>query len=429
MKALFYALFLISFCASAQGDPDFKKSAVTDTSGRIKEVTITGAVHGAKSPVLFFDKADVAYEKGIANTTFSKYLPEMPITKTETLYDTKAPWGNVDGTFFIHRDLSESRYKEAGAYYFSPYHDESLSTPRVHNKDTPYAATAEPKKLYVSWWLKQQNDSRDMFTVQLDTVSTDFKPVEGDEFVVQVEKDWTGITEIRGRVAAYSSLTKMLSANFYGQRNANKFDKRPLVLENGGTALIAKVVTWQGSNKYIRVWESDGADEAMRMSWTNTEIYAGDMRGLPYSSVIPRQWNHMELFIDQTKNTVKTKVNSRPDFEGVYSGDEDRIGFAPAIGLIGFDSTVEMPQKIWLDDIYMDSSFQRVTLADAENSADITHEEVQFYTKWTDSEIVFEPNYGNLDRKKPIYIYVYSNDNVSNSKGVILQSPIEIKER
>lgn len=76
-----------------------------------------------------------------------------------------------------------------------------------------------------------------------------------------------------------------------------------------------------------------------------------------------------------------------------------------------------------MDDIYMDGSFKRVVLGNAPKYADVTHQEVQFFTSWTDTEIKFSPYYGSLDRKLPAYIYIFSEDDVPNSEGIAFESP------
>jgi len=421
---IFLTMLILPIFSFAQVSTTSRPALVIDpVTGAISSVTISG-VFSAKPPVVLYDKADVAYEHGVINSALSAIPADKGLTKNDFMYNLKAAWANSgNGVIYIKKDPLHQRYEKAGGYYFSESNNVHLQSPRAQSKDKAWGAD-EPKQLYVSWWYKQQNDTRDYFTFSLTDVAATFAPVEGDEFVIDVGAHWSGVTRVFGRVINYNPATKTLAANFYGQNNANRITGKVLKLDkNNATALLSASTGWQGSNKYIRIWESDGADDAMRMSWTNTEIYVVELRGYNHSSVIAREWNHLEVFVDQTKRLVKTKVNGKLDYEGTYTGTADKPGFAPSIGLIGFDSNQEMFQRIWMDDIYMDNTFQRVTLGNAPKYSAVTHEEIQQVDSWTTSTVKFAPNYGSLDRSLPAYVYVYDKNGVPNPDGILFESP------
>lgn len=425
MKLILIGLALaLSVTVCAQDSP-LSKPKIERIDGAIATVTITGSFV-PKAPAVLYDKSDIALENGIVNTALSTIDPERGLTKNEFLYSLNAVWTNASGDlFYIKKDPAFQRHPGAGGYYFVDGNEAHLQSPRAQTKDKVWPAGTEPKKLYVSWWFRQQNDTRDYFTYKLADVSDKFTPVEGDEFTVDVGAHYSGVTEVTGRVINYNPVTKILAANYYGQTNTNRINLKTLkLIKNDASAVLSEWVASQGSNKYIRIWESDGAEGAMRMSWTNTEIYVVELRGHNYSNVVPRQWNHLEVFVDQTKNTIRTKVNGKLDYEGIYTGAADKPGYAPSIGLIGFDSNQEMFQKVWMDDIYMDNSFRRVTLGNAPQYSAVTHEEIQYVESWTATEIKFTPNYGSLDRRTPAYVYVYNEEGVPNSMGIVFESPI-----
>lgn len=383
-----------------------------------------------KAPVVLFDQADIAFEAGVANTVLSAISIDKGLTKNEFMHSLNAAWGNSsDSLFYIKRDPAHQRYPKAGGYYFVEDNEAHLQQPRIQSKDKvwPNPAT-EPKKLYVSWWLKQQNDTRDYFTFTLTDVSADFNPQEGDEFFIDVSPQRAGVpNEVLGRVINYNKTTKAFAANFYGQSNINKLKSVPprvLKLNKGGSAALGEAIGGQGANKYIRIWEADGTEGAMRLSWTNTQVSMGNLQSYNRSNVVPRHWNHMEIFVDQINKTIETRVNGVSDFKGTYTDEADRAGFAPSIGLIGFDTNQEMFQRIWMDDIYMDTSFRRVTLGNADKRSAVTHEEVQYVDSWTATQIKFKPNYGSLSRLTPAYIYVYDENGVPNEKGIPFESPV-----
>lgn len=420
MRALLFLVIMFPVMALGQAvtDVDVEKSV----DGIVQRVILKGSGFGAKPVPMFYDVASQAYEKGIANTTFSLFAPDRQITQDDTLNNPASPWQNVHGSLFIQADPAFVRSTQSGKYYYGSAIHSHIHNPRVHSRSgTP----VEAKKLYLSWWFRQQNETRNYFQHELSTIDEGFNPMEGDEFVVDVGMDWTGIDKVYGRVIAYYPDTRVLHANYYGQNNTNRINTKRLTLDkNGKGAALAVYLRSQGSNKYLRVWESDGTEGTFRSSWTNTEIYQGDFRVVQRSNVIPRQWNHMEYFADQERKYIKTKVNGIVDSEGYYTVASDIAGHSPTIGLIGLDTNQpEMLQKIWMDDIYLDTSFKRITLGNAPRYTDVTHEEVQFFSQWMDTEIRFSPYYGSLDRRQPAYIYIYSESDVPNAEGIVFESP------
>jgi hypothetical protein len=420
MRTLLLVLSLIPVIGFSQviSQVSLEKSG----DGHISSVLLKGSGFGVRVVPVFYDQVGVAYEKGIPNYFFNTFSAERQITQADTVKNLASPWQNVHGSLFVQADPKFMRSAQSGKYYYGSAIHSHIHNPRVHSRSgTP----VEAKKIYVSWWFRQQNETRNYFQHELSTIDGGFNPVEGDEFVVDVGMDWTGISKIYGRVIAYYPETKILHANYYGQNNANRINGKRLTLDkNGKGALLAVYTRGTGSNKYLRVWESDGTDGTFRSSWTNTEVYQGDFRKVQRSNVIPQQWNHMEYFADQERKYIKTKINGVVDAEGYYTVGSDVAGYSPTIGLIGLDSNQpEMLQKIWMDDIYLNTSFRRITLGNAPKHSDVTHEEVQFYDQWIDTEIKFTPYYGSLDRKNPAYIYIYSEDDVPNEDGISFESP------
>lgn len=419
MRALLLVLFLIPGLSLAQAVSQV--SVDKSDSGQITNIHIKGSGFGAKATPIFYDQAGAAYEKGVANSYFNSFLPDRMITQQDTMGNASSPWGNSYGSLYVRDDPAIVRGPATGKYYNGLGVKVNLQNPRVH----PRAGTPqESKKVYISWWFRQKNETRNYFQFELGDIEADFNPKEGDEFSVNAGAHWSGINTIYGRVIAYYPATKILHANYYGQYNANRLTGNRLSLNSGKAATLAVNTRGPGSNKYLRVWESDGTDKTFRSSWTNTEIYQADFRKVQRSNVLPREWNHMEYFADQTKNYVKTKVNGVVDAEGTYTLASDVPGYSPTIGLIGQDGNqTEMHQEIWMDDIYLDGSFKRIVLGNAPKHVDVTHEEVQFFTNWTDTEIKFSPYYGSLDRKVSSYIYIYSENDVPNAEGIPFESP------
>lgn len=419
MRFLLVFFILLSGGALAQVS---SVELVKSSDGKIAQVVLKGSGFGNKAVPIFYDQVDVAYEKGAANTYFDSFLPDRAILQKDTMGNISSPWSNSYGELYVRNDPEVVRGSSTGKYYNGLSVKVNLQNPRVHPRSgTPQ----ESKKVYISWWFRQQNETRNYFQFELSNIDAEFNPKEGDEFAVDAGAHWSGITTIYGRVIAYYPATKILHANYYGQYNTNRLTGNRLTLNTSNkSATLAVSTRGPGSNKYIRVWESDGTEGTFRSSWTNSQVYQGDLIKWTHSSVLPREWIHMEYFVDQTKNYIKTKVNGVLDMEGTYTTPSDVAGHSPTIGLIGQDSTqTEMHQEIWMDDIYLDGSFKRIVLGNAPKYADVTHEEVQFFSSWTDTEIKFSPYYGSLDRKLPAYIYIFSEDDVPNSEGIAFESP------
>lgn len=420
MKYWIFLLIFFSAFVFSQTISSVEKKISPD--GKIAEVAIKGSGFGNKAVPIFYDQVGKTYEKGIANNYFDSFDPDRAITLKDTRDASSSPWSSVMGTVYIQSDSQFTRGPDTGKYYYSPNIKSNLHNPRIHPRSgTPQ----ESKKVYISWWFKQQNETRNYLQYELSLEDDDFAPKEGDEFSVDVGPHWSGVTTVYGRVIAYNHDTKILHANYYGAYSSSRLTGKRLILEDGGKgATLAVFVRSYGSNKYLRVWESDGTEGTFRSSWTNVAIYQGDFSLVQRSNVIPRQWNHMEYFAYQARNYIKIMVNGALSGEGYYTSPSDVAGHSPTIGLIGQDSNQpEMHQQFWMDDIYLDGSFKRIVLGNAPKFADVTHQEVQYFSSWNDGEIKFSPYYGSLDRKKPSYIYIYSEDDVPNQEGIEFESP------
>lgn len=378
-------------------------------------------------PVLY-DTVDVTYEKWVANTynqnlSDGEYLNWNDVTKKWST----SPWKNVSytrsatGAFVTSVSLNSqkehTRYGSGNRYYAWEW-DAHIQEPRVYPK---FGTWAESKKIYVSWWLKQDNDTRYQFKVQLKNISPNFNPKENDMFIVPQVWDWRKVTHFTGRVVAFDKTTGTLEAVFYGQNNTNYIIGRPIVLSNGsGQAEVESKLMSQWANKFIRMWESDGTAGTFRVSWTQSQL----QNLWNWSPVPEKTWTHMEIFIDQETKRVQTFINGKKDVDVVM--DEVRIADAPihspTIGLIGFDSSVPVIQKIALDDIYLDNKFNRIELSTEANYENVEHREIQFYKNWADWNIEFEFNTGNLDASKTVYMYIFDgNGNLKNQQWILVK--------
>lgn len=384
-------------------------------------VSISGEGFGSVAPPILYDKANYAYENGEINA----FLSDTSNDQVLTGYHQKdgAIWSRYNGDIRIRHD-DNGRY-HGSSYYYGPQRNSNLHSPYVWPRTgTP----VESDTLYVSWWFKQDNDTRYSFEFELSDVSSEFAPAENDTFIVDVRPaDWTGKEEVLGRVIDYDPETQKLNAIFWSEPNTNRIGggDRVLTLDsNGATATLSNMTRGRGSNKFIRVWESDGSEGTFRLSWTVGSVYVGDMLEHDRPDVTEKEWNHLEIFVDRSSKSVVTRVNGAVSVEGNYTQDLFDAGHSPTIGLIGFDASLSgLPQKIWMDDIYLHNEFQRIVLSNAQSVDDLSHYEIQYFSKWEDDAIEFVLNTGSLDRRQPLYLYLFNDIDDSNSSGIELLAP------
>jgi hypothetical protein len=395
---------------------------VRDKGGRVVEVQLRGKGFGEKSAPLLYDKVSHAYEKGAINTYFSSYADGRQILNEDLKREAGAVWQSVGQGMSIQRNSPYMRYPESLALYYGSTGKANLQNPRIWPRQ---GTSSDQSKLYISWWFRQKNDTRWYFQHKLGEISANFFPEEGDTFSVNVGLHWSGVTEVLGRVIHYDKNTGILHAIYHGQMNNNRLAGKKLRLDRGGaTATLENLVSGRGANKFLRAWDKDGTAGTFRLSWTNATLWLADVVNTNTNSEVPeKQWNRMEIFIDTDAKRLVTKVNGSVADDVYYEADTYTAGHSPTIGLIGFDASVDLLQEIWMDDIYMDSSFRRVTLGNARRHSDVTHEEVQYFTRWVDDRLDFQVNFGSLDRRRPTYIYVYSENGVINENGIRLLSP------
>ena len=122
-----------------------------------------------------------------------------------------------------------------------------------------------------------------------------------------------------------------------------------------------------------------------------------------------RFWDNGYLRIDRTEDT-----KTREDFD-VYKrpfiiGWENEWGPNTALG-----ETDDRPNGFFIDDVYVDNSWQRVEVGDNSVFASCTHREIQIPTSWSDTEISVTWNQGSFENYTPVYIFVVDeNGDASN---------------
>lgn len=148
-------------------------------------------------------------------------------------------------------------------------------------------------------------------------------------------------------------------------------------------------------------------------TWWRVEVYEkrnstfGEADGIVESChLLPEENRKMVIFDDQASTT---------HYEG--SGDLTYVRFRNTITNTEGDARM----KIWLDDIYVDTTRARVEIGEKAVFEDCVHREVQVSQKWLDGSISFNFNRGSFNVGDTAYVFVVdSNGNVSPGYNIII---------
>jgi hypothetical protein len=113
--------------------------------------------------------------------------------------------------------------------------------------------------------------------------------------------------------------------------------------------------------------------------------------------------------IKHTNAQWETTCSEYPgSFGGSINWQDDPSNFDPAAG-----------SAVFKDDLYLDTSWSRVYLANDADYALATHRELQPPSAWEDGQIAITQNFGSFASGEPVYLIVVDNEN-RFSQGVLL---------
>jgi len=72
---------------------------------------------------------------------------------------------------------------------------------------------------------------------------------------------------------------------------------------------------------------------------------------------------------------------------------------------------------MWVDDVYADTSWARVMLANGPTPVGSTHWEIQVPLQWSDKRIAVQSNSGNFSNGEQAFLYVFDSNGISNFQG------------
>lgn len=243
------------------------------------------------------------------------------------------------------------------------------------------------------------------------------------------------VTEDVWQLGTYGSSMTISTTNPRGGSSKHYLGNGKSYLEwpdlPGGTNLDQIYISWWykpsknpygdgGSNKFLRIWDNPNGDES-RISWTSMHMtYGPDSGGSPSwgsHATNAGAWNYMELWA-RSNGKIKATVNGK-----IIHDASDFLSSGSAYGLniklIGFDPSITTPyyadMVTEIDDIYVSGSRARVELS-ASNTWDAkSHRETQIPIEWSNTEIRFIVNEGDLNLNNT-YLYVFDDEgNASNA--------------
>ncbi|OGP38587.1 MAG: hypothetical protein A2X93_04175 [Deltaproteobacteria bacterium GWC2_56_8] len=170
--------------------------------------------------------------------------------------------------------------------------------------------------------------------------------------------------------------------------------------------------TWQ-------VYDNQDENEYNTAGWTfdNTNDLWQRGEGLvklnePYTSSngVFQVWKDGVLGVDVSTMKIRDTDNLFDDFRLGNMHAHDALGQCAA----GGDNVV------YFDDLYIDTTPQRVEISDSPTWASSTHREIQLLTSWSDTSVTVTLRNGAFSTLNNLYLYVVDANGDANSEGHLL---------
>lgn len=420
--AAFLALFTVSSGVSA--DPEILGLKSGSELRHGDSIAIQGTSFGTKSqsaPV-FVDYVDVAYENGARNSVYSTFENGQIIEAASDFPDSL--WGAVTNVLPVryNKDPSHARHPYDTARYHLFGENVWLGRPVAYGGPGGWDTPTNNPQLYLSWWVKVEHNSLYYWRINPYEVTGRFQVGETILSNGEAIGEFIGIDD-----------EGLLDFEFPGNVNANNLKGIALLGKSSG-ARTTFPDSFRGGSGYgyevpgtktLRVWD-DPNSRGIRTSLSHTDYFVSSPTNAEFTSnriyqqrdMVPEVWHHFEVEMDVERGTFKSWFNG--ELGGVAEFDpraayED--AYSPTIALIGNNAKQDHLQNMYISEIYMDKSIQRVVIGDAPRYEDLTHYELQRPIKWTNNEIEFAVNLGALANSSELYVYVFDKEGVPNQQG------------
>jgi cysteine-rich repeat protein len=145
-------------------------------------------------------------------------------------------------------------------------------------------------------------------------------------------------------------------------------------------------------------------------------------------------WNHQTVFLKPGTN-ISMSDGRVLIYAGGSKFEENMPTYDPSVpwrravfnyylGIEG-DTSTDQVAEIQFDDLYIDTTWQSVWLADAATWDASVHREIQIPIAWSDNSVTFKMNQGTFQNGQTAYLYaVNENGNASNGYPVVINTTV-----
>lgn len=447
---------LVSAClavVSAHGQPSI--SAVEPIDRSEEEGTqlfrVTGSGFGDKQqgPPVLRDFGKYTFENGVRNdfqgNFFSngQYMHDANDEPMRIWDGVGTPGGSIDRapTAFI-RD-GDHRHENVGAHYRmrgGAFVGLPMAYGGNHSLDPSLRRFPRPDgntQIYVSWWIKTEFDPYKHVEIQQTGISGNFDFGEsersrGERFVVP--SGGAGGTDVDGWVIGIND-DGWLEVEFDTMSNINMLAGKTLEGQaTGAKAQISEdtgtIESFTSPEKYARIWETGGGSSGVRATWgletiiVSSSTGPGDGGSVWFGADLePQSWNLMEFMIDKSRGTAEYWVNFEK--KGSFSFDPsvaEHPESSPTLQLLGQNSGDFGLNTFEISEPYMDSTWQRVIVADSKNLEEATTYELQRPLSWSENSIEFAFTQGQLPAvDNTYYVFIFDRNGSKNPEGYPLE--------
>ena len=425
----------VSISISNQIKPSI--SSIEGVLSNSEVISVSGNNFGQKEqaePVLWLFGEDIR-ENGVKIDNYSYEYNEKVANYNPDI------WKHVDERVVFD---NLTRYEGLG-YSFYITNDGTLRTPSAFGgEDTPYSDS-----IYLSARIKPVGDIKRYREMGYSNLQGEFQtgntPYDlGERIIITSgESSTTGkIVDVNTSQQVFS-FEMVSSPNYYPNATVTG-------VESGATLEFNRDYFYgtKGSSKYFRMW-SDGRDGMYSTLAIGNRLVTGYRDGDNNWDIIKpitqegnedtgygvadlsskTNWRLLQNFISQ-KGTIMFNYYDVDNEDRRYLLDidvgEDKkfYDMSPTISQIGIDAAgglQDVNSALYLNEIYFDSSFQRIMISNYSRFNQTGNElELQYPLTWSDSEIQFELRLGALDINDDLYLYVFNKDDLVNEQGYLL---------
>jgi hypothetical protein len=182
------------------------------------------------------------------------------------------------------------------------------------------------------------------------------------------------------------------------------------------------------SSKYIRC--SDIADQVLyTFSWTQRQDYVyqspsecnfnniSDFCNIYSSYYVPsiNTWHHFELEFNNIEKTYTLRCDNVLESSQSYSPGTLNFNQVWKIGWDGGGEPLVVPIDLRMDDIYVDTTYNRIFLGNSSTFNECDHTELQTITAWSTTSATVTLNIGSFASNASVYLFVVDSLNVPSA--------------